>query len=136
MNDKGIKSKKYNCLNCGKVLPFKWYHCKHKYCDAKCQQEHIYQTITLKKFERGEIHDRKSLSRVLKRERGIACEKCSLTQWLDQPIKLEIDHINGNPSDNLPSNLRLICPNCHSMTDSWKGLNRGFGRKSRNLPIN
>lgn len=44
-------------------------------------------------------------------------------------IPLEIDHINGDSEDNSEENLRLICPNCHSLTATYRGANRGKGRK-------
>ena len=43
-------------------------------------------------------------------------------------MPLEIDHVNGNYADNSPANLRLLCPNCHALTPTFKGLNRGNGR--------
>lgn len=45
------------------------------------------------------------------------------TQWLDKPISLHLDHINGNPKDNRLENLRLLCPNCHSQTSTYCGRN-------------
>lgn len=51
------------------------------------------------------------------------CEICKLTAWLDKPIPLELDHINGINSDNRLENLRLICPNCHAQTDNYRGKN-------------
>lgn len=47
------------------------------------------------------------------------CECCKLTKWLDQPIKLEVHHIDGDSTNNALENLQLLCPNCHSYTDSW-----------------
>ena len=47
------------------------------------------------------------------------CECCKLTQWLGQPIKLEAHHIDGDCTNNILENLQLLCPNCHSYTDSW-----------------
>lgn len=59
------------------------------------------------------------------------CEGCGLTEWLGQPIPLELDHINGVRNDHRLSNLRLLCPNCHSQTPTWRG------RKNRmNKPPN
>lgn len=52
------------------------------------------------------------------------CSKCLNETWLDGPIPLELDHINGKNDDNKLSNLRLLCPNCHSLTDTYRGRNR------------
>ena len=52
------------------------------------------------------------------------CESCGQSEWLEQPIPLELHHINGNNSDNRLENLRLLCPNCHALTDSYRGKNK------------
>ena len=55
------------------------------------------------------------------------CQWCKLTEWLSQPIKLELDHIDGDNTNNEIDNLRMLCPNCHSMTPTWRGLNINTG---------
>ena len=52
------------------------------------------------------------------------CLNCSITTWNDKEIILHLDHINGDSSDHRISNLRLLCPNCHSQTDTWCGRNK------------
>lgn len=58
----------------------------------------------------------------LKEER---CESCGLTDWRGQPLSLELHHVNGDGHDNRLENLRLLCPNCHSQTDTWGARNKG-----------
>jgi 5-methylcytosine-specific restriction endonuclease McrA len=58
------------------------------------------------------------------------CESCGRDQWCGAPIPLELDHINGRREDNRLSNLRLLCPNCHAQTPTYRGKNIG-GRTDR-----
>ena len=51
------------------------------------------------------------------------CERCGLTEWQEQSIPLELHHINGNNKDNRLENLILLCPNCHALTDNFRGKN-------------
>lgn len=51
--------------------------------------------------------------------RGLKCEKCGITEWLGQPINLEVHHINGDRTNNELENLQLLCPNCHSYTSTF-----------------
>lgn len=51
------------------------------------------------------------------------CESCDLTEWLGQPISLELDHIDGDRTNHIYSNLRILCPNCHAQTETYRGKN-------------
>lgn len=57
---------------------------------------------------------------LLKYERRL----CGLKEWRGKPITLQLDHINGVRSDHRIENLRLLCPNCHSQTDTFAGRNK------------
>lgn len=48
------------------------------------------------------------------------CSICGIDEWNSQPIVLEIDHINGDKYDNRKENLRFLCPNCHSQTETFR----------------
>jgi 5-methylcytosine-specific restriction endonuclease McrA len=56
-------------------------------------------------------------------ERGHCCEVCKLTEWNGQKIPLELDHMDGHPEHSSKENLRLICPNCHAQTSTYRGKN-------------
>ncbi|GLF93502.1 HNH endonuclease signature motif containing protein [Streptomyces yaizuensis] len=81
----------------------------------------------------GSDHPRRRSSHLLRRallERG-AREVCALCgtppEWQGRPLPLEIDHIDGDWRDNRQENLRFLCPNCHSTTDTYRG--RGSGQR-------
>ncbi len=56
------------------------------------------------------------------------CEVCGLTAWRGRPLSLELHHVNGDGHDNRLENLLLLCPNCHSQTDTWGARNKGRRR--------
>lgn len=60
--------------------------------------------------------------------RGHQCECCKNTEWLGQPINLEVHHIDGDKKNNTLENLQLLCPNCHSYTDNYgtKGIQKSL----------
>ncbi len=52
------------------------------------------------------------------------CNKCSVQEWFGHKISLELEHKDGNTENNSRENLEGLCPNCHSITDTWRGRNR------------
>jgi len=59
------------------------------------------------------------------------CEECGIIEWKDQVITLELDHINGKRDDNRLENLRWLCPNCHSLTPTFRGYNKSLTGKAK-----
>jgi len=56
------------------------------------------------------------------------CE-CGITdEWRGRKIVLELDHVNGCGNDNRLENLRFLCPNCHSQTETFRGRNKNMGK--------
>ncbi|MFI1211993.1 HNH endonuclease signature motif containing protein [Streptomyces sp. NPDC020802] len=57
------------------------------------------------------------------------CAQCGIEAvWLGEPLPLEVDHIDGNWRNNRVENLRFLCPNCHSTTDTYRGRAKGHNR--------
>ena len=56
--------------------------------------------------------------------RGRKCECCHNTLWLNQPINLQVHHIDGDRTNNELNNLQLLCLNCHSYTDNFGSKNK------------
>jgi Zn finger protein HypA/HybF involved in hydrogenase expression len=52
------------------------------------------------------------------------CNKCGLDEWLGESLVLELEHKDGNHFNNDRNNLEMLCPNCHSLTETWRGRNK------------
>lgn len=65
------------------------------------------------------VVNKHSIKQILLEERPYRCENCGIDSWLNNPIILQVHHIDGNSNHNVRANLILLCPNCHSQTDNW-----------------
>ena len=57
-------------------------------------------------------------------EQDFKCNNCKIDTWFGKPLTLELDHIDGDHHNDTRSNLVALCPNCHSLTETWRGRNR------------
>lgn len=131
------KKQRNKCLTCGKEASRSGY----KYCSNACQIYYQY-VFYIKRWKEGKESGLQSLglvsSYVKRYLRGKFNNKCCLCGWAEinpktGQVPLVADHIDGNWRNNIESNLRLICPNCDSLSPTYAGLNRGNGRKNRAL---
>lgn len=127
--------KKWFCKNCNKehigtVADSK----TKKFCNHQCQSA-MKLNNSLEKFKQGKISHRNTIKKCLIKIHGYKCSICSLDHWQGYRLSLELDHVDGNAGNNMPDNLRLVCPNCHSITPTWKGRNKGLGRASRGIKL-
>jgi hypothetical protein len=126
--------KSFNCLNCGKDHQFKGYSYANKYCDNQCQKDYESKERVRQWLEEGRDWTSNVpvwAKRTIAEQRGNKCEVCGISKHNKLPLVLECDHIDGDHTNNKINNLRLICPNCHSQTTTYKNKNKGSGRQSR-----
>ena len=78
-------------------------------------------------FVKNKYVDSKTLKSKIRSEKKLEekCQECGITDvWNNQPLVLHLDHVDGDNKNNLISNLRFLCPNCHSQTKTYSGRNR------------
>lgn len=131
---RGVRPRKFRqpgvCRFCGAVVvPPKIY------CNLGCQGEARKREYT-RRWLSGEVSGSNGVNlaapvrRWLREQRGEACWKCGWAERhpVTDRVPVEVDQFDGNWRNNRPDNLRLLCPNCHSLTPTYRILNRGSGR--------
>jgi hypothetical protein len=138
MNNKGYCD--IPCSHCGTIIHRQGslsYLMKHNvFCSFECKglfRKTLGDIKRVELFNLGELKYRLRIKPILINRDGYKCSICNSTKWLDKDIPLQVDHIDGDASNNNSLNLRLICHNCNAILPTFAGRNRGFGRKSRGL---
>ncbi|MGM9882435.1 MAG: HNH endonuclease [Bacilli bacterium] len=125
----------YYCIYCNKKI-----NSHNKYCSISCQKKYEYETYInewkngKRDGMRGKYQISSHIQHYLYEKYNYSCAKCGWNKVNPYTGKspLEIEHIDGNYLNNTEKNLILLCPNCHSLTATYKGANKGNGRKGRN----
>ena len=115
------------CLNCGKELNSQ----VKKFCDNKCEAEYQYHKY-IEEWKQGNKNRLRGhqvsnyVRRYLLEKYNYKCEICGWGEInpYTRTIPLEIHHKDGNYLHSVEDNLMLLCPNCHSLTEHFKGNNK------------
>ena len=129
------RAKSYKCVVCGIMTS---HLLKERFCCRKCKSQEAYDNF-IAKWQAGEIEGgtwqkvHPYVRRWLMKRCKEKCEQCawSVRHTVTGRIPLQVDHIDGNPYNHKQNNLRVLCPNCHSLTATFGALNKGNGRKER-----
>ena len=131
------KHKKCICLNCGCEYE-RGKNSTGKYCSNKCHTEHQHKQYITRWKEgketglRGEYNISKHIKKYLLDKYNNSCQICGWNKVnpFTGNVPLEVHHIDGDYTNNKEENLQLLCPNCHSLTETFKNHNMK-GRKGR-----
>lgn len=121
---------KPKCLTCNTNLS----RYNQKYCDNKCQMEYQAKHTVVPKILLGDCTNKNTLKRYIKSNFGSTCKECGIgEEWNGKTLVLQLDHMDGNSDNNQISNLRLLCPNCHSQTENFgsKGVGSSYKKMTK-----
>lgn len=107
---------KKSCFFCNKPIKL-----ANKFCDKICYNNYV-KSKRIENLENGLLKDNDTIRLALIEKYGDVCSICNINSvWNNLPLILQVDHIDGNSDNNVESNLRLLCPNCHTQTDTFCG---------------
>lgn len=117
-------------MYCNKIFTFNNKTKYGKFCSNQCNGKYKVEYITKPLIEQGLVSQSSTLKKYISNTKGYKCEVCNISEWNNKEISLHLDHIDGNSDNNLPNNIRLLCPNCHSQTDTFSGRNKKNSKRS------
>lgn len=119
-----------NCKNCGKKL----IRTDNIYCNIECYQEYQFKNKYLPLFYLGQIRENKTLRKILIFLYGNKCSECLCGSiWNGKSLVMQVDHRDGDSDNNMPENVRLLCPNCHTQTSTFCAGNYKQTRRNKYL---
>jgi hypothetical protein len=122
----------YPCMNgCGKITSP-----GRRYCSCQCASADRAKIGTAEFVSRGGAYGHVNphfVAKCLRRHLGEHCSRCGWSERHPKTgkVPVEVEHIDGDWQNNRLANLTLLCPNCHALTPTFRGLNRGRGRPYR-----
>lgn len=126
-------SKKNHCVGCGKAVgrtSKRCYDCHHEYRRDRSLDLWLGGASSFGSPNPCILPV--GIRRYLLEEAAYSCTKCGFnTMHEDGTYILEINHIDGDPTNHIRSNLEVLCPNCHALTPNFRSRNKGKGRLSR-----
>lgn len=103
----------------------------HQFCSDECLKSFRLKKL-IKNFNEGKLNSPLSIKKCIVELRGNICSVCfQNTIWNGKKLTLQLDHIDGNSDNNIPDNLRLLCPNCHSQTSTFAGYSRSSRKDTK-----
>ena len=118
----------HTCKSCGNQFPHS-YGSYNKFCSLQCFADYKWKNESIPLILAGKGGNYK---RYIVETRGEECERCGQGPiWNNEPLTLQLDHIDGDSDNNALDNLRLLCPNCHTQTETYGNAGKGSRYKKK-----